>query len=327
MKEGKIKEISKASGGKWGGNTINKKIVKIFDEIFGQEMPRLRTDKYSVYLKLMADIEQAKRLYDGDDQLMIDIPKPLQDKFDLKKVSKKFGNQIEICDENELIYLSQEYATRIFRECISDITNHVKGLLDNAKGVSIIILVGGYASSAVVKKVFEEVFKDKVLLIRPQNPEIAVLTGAVIYGHSIDPITGRVAKYNYGIGIKASKKDSEEGNLQVLIADESCVKIFQLLIEKNRKMEVGKYVGSCKIKVDSNKHLNDIGLFITTDDHPKEEINSEDFSMIGTIKFNIPELKQPTTFVVSIRYNETEFRVSAEVENGRHTFEGIIQYF
>ncbi|VDI57203.1 Hypothetical predicted protein [Mytilus galloprovincialis] len=324
LESGKMKEISKASGGKWGGDTINKKIVDVMNKIFGPKMKKMRTDEMNSYLELLADIESAKRDYDDEDDFTIRLPEFLQEAVNVDELAGKFGNNIVLGKGKKHLLFSQEKMKDIFSKCISDITKHITSLLEEAIGVSEIILVGGYASSPIVQTAFREEFGQKFKLIIPQNPEIVVLTGAVISGHSKEPITRRVAKNNYGLGIRASV---DPGDRNLLIGNDRHKKIFHLLIEKGRRMDVGKYVESCKIKVDDSTQLDSIELYITKSDNQEHEININDFSKIGTIKFKLPKLRKPTIFAVSLWYDETEFRVMAEDENTNFQFEGIIQYF
>ncbi|XP_063416427.1 heat shock 70 kDa protein 12A-like [Mytilus trossulus] len=324
LESGKMREISKASGGKWGGETINKKIVDVLNEICGQQMKRLQSEEMSSYLELLSEIESAKRYYDDEDDFIMRLPEFLQKQINVENLTCKSGNNIVISKEKPYLLFSQEMMKYIFSKCISDITNHIVGLLEDATEVSEILLIGGYASSPTVQTAFKKEFAQKLKLIIPQNPEIVVLTGAVICGHSKEPITGRVAKYNYGLGIRASV---DPGDRNLLLGNVRNKKIFHLLIEKGRRMDVGKYVEGCKIQVDDSTQLDSIELYITKSDNPEHEININDFTKIGTIKFKLPQLRKPTTFAVSLWYDETEFRVMAEDENTNLHFEGIIQYF
>lgn len=321
LESGKMKEISKASGGTWGGQTINRKILDMLHDIFGQNIESLRAEEMNSYLELLADIESAKRDYDDEDDFSFKLPEFLKNKENIAKLQEK---RVIIGKGGKHILFPPELMKDIFNKCISEITKHVDGLLQNAVEVSDIILVGGYASSSIVQTAFKKMFGKKFKLIIPHIPEIVVLTGAVISGHSKEPITGRVAKYNYGLGIRASV-DPGAGN--ILIGNVLHKKIFHLLIEKERRMEVGKYVESCKIKVDDRKQLDGIELYITKSDNPEHEINIKDFTKIGTIKFNLPKLRKPTTFAVSLWYDETEFRVMAVDVNTNLHVEGTIQYF
>lgn len=320
-----MKEISTPSGGSWGGYTINRKILDILKDIFNQEIEKLRTEDINSYLELHEAIETAKRDYEVDDDFVIKLPDSLQNKDRLDKL-KKYEKEVVISKNGKHIIFSKKKMTKIFSKCISDITEHVHSLLlgKDTNGVSVIILVGGYASSVLVQDAFKKMIGQSYNLIIPQNPEIVVLTGAVIFGHSIKQITERVAKCNYGIGIRASKVS---GDQNLLRANDTRKKIFHLLIKKGKKMEIGKYVESCRIRCDENNPLPQVELYRTEDNSPEHEINANNFTQFGAIKFDIPNLRKSTTFSVSLWYDETEFRLIAKDENTGHTFEGIIKYF
>lgn len=323
---GKMKEISTPSGGLWGGYTINRKILDILKDIFNQEIEKLRTEDINSYLELLEAIETAKRGYDEDDNFVIKLPDSFQKKELFDELLNKYKGEVVMSKNGKHIIFSQTRMTNIFTKCISDITEHVHSLLQeqDTNGVSVIILVGGYASSVIVQDAFKKMIGHSYKLIIPQNPEIVVLTGAVIFGHSIKQITERVAKCNYGIGIRASKVS---GDQNLLRANDTRKKIFHLLIKKGKKMEIGKYAESCRIRCDENNPLPPIELYRTEDNSPEHEINANSFTQFGAIKFDIPDLRKTTTFSVSLWYDETEFRLIAKDENTGHTFEGIIKYF
>lgn len=92
-------------------------------------------------------------------------------------------------------------------------------------------------------------------------------------------------------------------------------------------MDVGKNIESCKISVQNGDPLKEIELYKTNKSNPEPVINSIDFEKIGAIKFSLPILKQPTVFLVSLYYDETEFRVIAKDEQTNADFVGMIKYF
>lgn len=321
-----MKEISKASGGTWGGNTINSKILEALSNKFVEQMQRLRRHDINSYMELKASIESTKREYNEDDEFILKLPEAFFKGECLGDLVKMIDKDFEIIEDGRHILFSDEMIAGIFKKCMCDITKHVDSLLHekDAMGVSVIILVGGYATSTIVQTAFKENFGKCYKVIIPQNPEIVVLTGAVISGHSIEPITGRVAKYNYGFGIRAAKSSAD---VNLLVADSKYKKIFHPLIEKGGRMDVGKNIESCKISVQNGDPLREIELYKTNKSNPEPVINSIDFEKIGAIKFSLPILKQPTVFLVSLYYDETEFRVIAKDEQTNADFVGMIKYF
>ncbi|CAG2234342.1 unnamed protein product [Mytilus edulis] len=72
--------------------------------------------------------------------------------------------------------------------------------LGETKGVSTILLVGGYAACDLLKDAMKTKFSN-LTVICPLDPDVVVLKGAVIMGHMETPIVGRIAKCHYGIAI------------------------------------------------------------------------------------------------------------------------------
>lgn len=72
----------------------------------------------------------------------------------------------------------------------------------SVKDVSSIIRVGGFAESPMLQAAITNAFKDKKKkdFIVPRDAGLAVLKGAVLFGHQPKTISARVCKYTYGIG-------------------------------------------------------------------------------------------------------------------------------
>ena len=60
-------------------------------------------------------------------------------------------------------------------------------------------MVGGFSESEVVQDAVRSAFRDCRIVI-PQEAGLAVLKGAVQFGHDPSIIAARVAKFTYGIG-------------------------------------------------------------------------------------------------------------------------------
>lgn len=71
----------------------------------------------------------------------------------------------------------------------------------SVKDVSSIIRVGEFAESPMLQAAITNAFKDKKKkVIVPRDAGLAVLKGAVLFGHQPKTISARVCKYTYGIG-------------------------------------------------------------------------------------------------------------------------------
>ena len=67
-------------------------------------------------------------------------------------------------------------------------------------GVDRLFMVGGYSESVILQKFIRDTFKEKAVII-PANACLAVLKGAVLYGHDPSAIAERRCRFTYGTGI------------------------------------------------------------------------------------------------------------------------------
>lgn len=96
--------------------------------------------------------------------------------------------------------LASRDAEYFFKQSITEISNHLTKLFQNkdGKGISTIILVGGYAESPMLIEGIKSNFPEMRTLI-PQEASSSILLGALIFGHNPSLIRQRRSKYTYGI--------------------------------------------------------------------------------------------------------------------------------
>ena len=91
------------------------------------------------------------------------------------------------------------YTSIAWKLCIG-IIDHVHDLLDKPKveGINTILMVGEFSNSPILQGRIKREFQDYRVVI-PIEPGLAVLRGAVLFGHDPSIISERIAKYWYGI--------------------------------------------------------------------------------------------------------------------------------
>lgn len=118
---------------------------------------------------------------------------------------------------------------KCFEEPVTEVISCVENLLSNwsMRKVSKIILVGGFSESLYVQESFRASFADKQIIIPPECG-IAVLKGAVLFGHNPSVVTARIARYTYDLDIAVPfdhKKHPKE-NLLNTDAGQLCLHSF-----------------------------------------------------------------------------------------------------
>ncbi|WAR25155.1 LOW QUALITY PROTEIN: HS12B-like protein [Mya arenaria] len=97
------------------------------------------------------------------------------------------------------IRVDADLVIELFEEPVTSILNHVSTLLKESavRGCNKIVMVGGFSESPILQERVKERFSGMSVIV-PNEAGLAVLKGAVIFGHSPTAIAERVCKLTYG---------------------------------------------------------------------------------------------------------------------------------
>lgn len=111
------------------------------------------------------------------------------------------------------------------------IVKHVKGLFNEReiKGITTMILVGGFSESPLIAEEMRLEFPDKEVIV-PHEASLAVLKGAVLYGHAPKAISSRKMTYTYGISTAVPFEESKHPPAKKVFqrGAEKCDDVFRL---------------------------------------------------------------------------------------------------
>ncbi|XP_063413669.1 heat shock 70 kDa protein 12A-like [Mytilus trossulus] len=316
---GQLKEIYNATGGPWGGNYINGQIIKTLKEVIGWEIIRtFKLEEFYEYLELLRNVEQRKRGAKHDSELSLAISKDLSKKI---KIPNSHKQSVRLSGRS--IHLSALLMQKIFSSSVNTMTKHVEGLLQKkeTRGVSSILLVGGYAASDFVQRAFREKFEQKYKIIFPLTPDMIVLKGAVILGHLGEAIVDRMTKYHYGLGLCAAAVSG-----RIISVEEDTTKTFFSLIKKGQTIKVGDVVTNYEVAIKAHSQWASIEVYTTDEDVPRTNIDEEHFTKVGNINVTLPQFKHESILILTITYCETEFKVIATDKTTGRCFVGICKF-
>ncbi|KAH3817232.1 heat shock 70 kDa protein 12A-like [Dreissena polymorpha] len=171
LSEGKVKVIHEASGGPWGATNVDQQFINNLKKNLGaRKFDKLRRKHIEDYYGLLRNIEKkirSKYVLRGDD-CVLDLPHSLSRKGKHKVKTA----MVKTWFDSEILSFISHIETQLHENpSLREITN--------------MILVDRFAESLYVQSKFTEVFKDLKLSV-PQEPGLAVLKGAVLYGHNTD---------------------------------------------------------------------------------------------------------------------------------------------
>ena len=210
---GKLQELSKASGGDWGGVMVDRTFKTMLTDIVGEEFLEKYCKQYTAeYIELFKDFEVKKRQrmiessQSGKITLKISATFLEEFKNDCGRTISQRTKETRYADSlkwsGDKLRMKQEVFQSFFKPSSEKIVNHIKELLEprNVRDTKIILMVGGFSESEIVQDAVRKAFPEYRIVI-PQEAGLAVLKGAVIFGHDPSVIDARIAKYTYGIEV------------------------------------------------------------------------------------------------------------------------------
>ncbi|VDI41247.1 Hypothetical predicted protein [Mytilus galloprovincialis] len=137
--------------------------------------------------------------------------------------------------------------------------------------------------------------------------------------HESRPIIGRLARYHYGLAVPRGLKiipKMETPHVRTEFYNELN---FLPLICKGTPIRIGEEVAQYSV---TSEELTDIQIGILTcgDDKAPSTIAENNCTQIGQIKAKIPALSQLTEIRIIVSCDETEFKVTAVINELGHRF-------
>ena len=250
--DGTLQELHHASGGCWGGATVDDEFWLLLVKIFGSDVMKEANAKYPIeILDMFVDFEMKKRNFEPNQTTSVSLKCPtcLYEIYKEKNhisIQENFENSLlntAVEFKRDKIFIFPNTFNSLFKSSVSLIIQHLYQLLQSGpvSSVTTILLVGGYSDSHVIKNAIVSNFPH-MRIINPDDCSLAVLKGAVLFGHDPKAITSRISKFTYGIVINQIFKEGfhPESKRQRYRGVDICDDIFDIHLRKGEKIEIGK---------------------------------------------------------------------------------------
>lgn len=272
-------------------------------------------------LEMENDIELKKRALKTKEKLSLKFSPTFavlcQDAYSTsyKELLKKsrYKNCIEL--KGEKIIFAASIVDDIFKTVVGKIAEHMKLILKEPKadGIETVILVGGFARSDFVYEYIKKEFSDKEVII-PNDPDLAVLKGAVSFGHSDGIIEMRVCDYTYGIESNRFPVATDpRDKIKLIGGKHTCTQVFEKLVtigdqvQVNSKVEKEVYASTenmTKMKVNIYRSKQTNPLFVT----------DKGCELFAEMTVEMPVIKEgiKRAAIISIDFGKTEIIFSGK---------------
>lgn len=334
MENGNVKELIKATGGNWGGTRVDEEYLDFIKCLIGEAATSdINQSTADGFFEACRDFESAKRTIKPKSDLKFNVRVPLNIRETYKKThsgkeltsvesfSTKWNKNIKISFTGDKLRLLQSDAVYFFTQSVEKIVEQLKTIFKqkDGRGISTIILVGGYAESPVLFEGIKSSFPQMRTII-PKDSAFSVLRGAVIFGHNPDLIRERKSKYTYGIRIY-EKFDPAKHDIKYMYMKDGkkrCGEIFSKLLEVDKSVTVGEYQNENQYTIIRYGEKGNLELYTSTSKNPAY-VDENNSSFIGHILSPGHSFLLNETIIVKMRFGETEIEINANQPKSQNT--------
>lgn len=330
LSKGKLKELCRASGGDCGGTSVDNSFYQIFVKLFGAPLLNaMKREEPSAYLDIFREFEAVKRTVGKEqvDGIRMSIPRAVLDAM----CKKHLGEDIEAIiasspykDKMEVRYdkmkINVELIKGLFDETAQKIMHIISDVLLEvvSREISVILLVGGFSECRIIQDSIRANFPKKRVVV-PEDAGLAVLKGAVLFGHKPLNIVSRVVRYTYGIeNIKPFNPEvHDRGRRTLMDGEEVCRHLFRVYIQIGAAVELGEHISFERKTAYEFQSRATFHFFQSTKECPKYT-DEEGCTKLGSLSIEIPNpSKEYRSFRVSFIFGHTEIKVTAvDVKSG-----------
>ena len=326
--DGFLEEVIPATGGPIGGTTVDRAFEIFLETIGGNGI--LQTFKQAFmedYLILFTEFE-AKKRDGGDLKVRVTLPLKLERlitkncKKPIAKILEESKYKGDVTYKQKKLIFEPSVFKSFFSEAREGVIKCVEDILkdDSCVDISDIIMVGGFSESNYIQKSLREKFQSYRFLI-PDQSGLAVLTGAVYFGHIPHAISKRVCRYTYGVQICRKfmpGKDPESRKIKIGGVDR-CMGVLHPIIRRGDRIEAGLERPHAFQTLQHKEGKFNCGIYVS-DKRDTKFVDDKDCRLLGTLTVEIPNTRRdhPPEIVETFIFGETELTFRAELlESGQ----------
>lgn len=296
VEDGSLKEICKANGGPWGGMYVDKNYLKFYEQIFGERAMEclLKEDKYG-YIDLLRSFETKKRSItsNSNQRVVLDIPSILGEESEKEMPIERRIESLNLKEKPLIkhgrLHVNSDIVHRWFEEPVTKLLERVRRILlkPKIKDVSTILLVGGFSVSKYVQERFKEDFPNQHIIV-PSEADLAVLKGAVRFGHMPNIVSSRVSKYTYGIAVTDEYDEHKypSDKMEIIDGQKRVLGVFDAFVKVGQSVKTGHQRRERHTPLTMDKST--VLVFRSTDRNPKF-VTDANCAVLGILEIEHPE--------------------------------------
>lgn len=290
-------------------------------------MKTLREKKTETYLDIFREFEIAKRAIiqnkTGYIRMTISVVTlgDICQEIENKTFEEAFTGVEGMYIKGDKLHIKVETMKKFFESPTKDLIQHMQAIFENPRtsGISLILLVGGSANSEYIQSEIENAFPS-VKLVIPPEAGLAVLKGAVIFGHCPTIIKSRILRFTYGTDVcpnfdptihKEDKKIKVDGI-------DRCNDCFSPIVIAGTEIDIGEEKIKSYETTSKYQYEALVQIFCSpckevkyTDDEKCFKLGEVNVPLPGNFLAGLLGVKKTIPFVVIYKFGGTELQVQA----------------
>ena len=223
--------------------------------------------------------------------------------------------------------INAETLKSFFKDAIENLVDHIREILAEmpVRGTNTFILVGGFSESEFVQETIRAKFPN-VRTIVPFDAGLAVLKGAVIFGHAPMVMTSRVCRRTFGVAVmKPFNKGVDPEDKSHWVGErEVCKDVFHKYMEMGQPLKVGEPM-TTSLTARPHQTTARIRVYSSTERQPAY-VTDEKSSYLGEVIVNLEDSDTPSAVEVKMTFGGTELAVETKERNTGKTIKSRFDF-
>ncbi|XP_016117994.1 heat shock 70 kDa protein 12A-like [Sinocyclocheilus grahami] len=142
--------------------------------------------------------------------------------------------------EDGAIMIEKQQLRRFLDNSLRAIEDNIKQIVKNTElRIEYMLLVGGYSQSPTLLEFMKKHFGSRHKILCPDEPQVAILKGAITYGKNPTVVKSRISTLTYGFATSITFNESvHKGKSKYVnsLGDEYCDVVFEQLVSKGESV-------------------------------------------------------------------------------------------
>lgn len=308
-KENILKTLEMTSDRTCGGTCVDNCYEDVLIDVVGKDVMNKFCQKSSEeYIELLRNFQINKRTQISETQAWVTMRIPerlneiLNQEINEEKKKSKHSRNIKL--EGKKLRITSTLFMGFFDFACSRINENIVKLLEKPelKGLDTIVMIGGFSMSPTLQKSIKENFPSLRIFV-PDEANLVVLKGAVLYGHNLRIISDRIAKKSYCVASRFDKSDID-------CAQDK----FEVYARKGEILSLNKVQFEREYKTDRDdlKEM-EFNVYVSEQENLPKYVKDQGFQYLGTLRVHLPKPMTGEERIVNVQmlFSATELHMRA----------------